>query len=111
MGGGRFIVIGGLIFPLVTLSALLLYGFSLARAVTTPASDAELRIEVTGEQWWWRVKYLDANGAIDFVTANELRIPTGRQVDFILKSADVIHSFWPRYPGSGRTLCACRTAA
>lgn len=92
--GKRFIVIGGLIFPIVTLSALLVYGFSIARAVITPASPADLRIEVTGEQWWWRVRYLDANGAVDFVTANELRIPTGRDADVILKSADVIHSFW-----------------
>jgi cytochrome c oxidase subunit 2 len=92
--GQRFIVIGGLIFPVVTLSALLVYGFSIARAVVTPASPADLRIEVTGEQWWWRVHYLDANGAVDFVTANELRIPAGRAVDVLLKSADVIHSFW-----------------
>jgi cytochrome c oxidase subunit II len=92
--GKPFVIIGGLIFPIVTLSALLIYGFSIARAVVTPASPADLRIEVTGEQWWWRVHYLDDKGAIDFVTANELRIPAGRAVDVILKSADVIHSFW-----------------
>ena len=28
------------------------------------------------------------------VSANEVRIPTGRPVEFVLTSADVIHSFW-----------------
>lgn len=90
----RFIIAGGLVFPVVTLTALLVYSFSMARAVVTPAAPADLRIEVIGEQWWWRVHYLDAAGGIDFVTANELRIPVGRSVDVELKSADVIHSFW-----------------
>ena len=59
-----------------------------------PIEPGALRIEVTGEQWWWRVRYLDAQGAPDFETANEIRIPAGRPVLLELKSADVIHSFW-----------------
>jgi cytochrome c oxidase subunit 2 len=87
------IVGGGIVFPLVTLSALLVY--SLVRAAALhPADPAPLRIEVVGEQWWWRVHYLDADGRRDFATANEIRVPVGRAVEFELKSADVIHSFW-----------------
>ena len=81
------IVGGGIVFPVVTLSALLVY--SLVRAAALhPEEAGALRIEVVGEQWWWRVRYPD------FETANEIRIPVGRPVRLELKSADVIHSFW-----------------
>ena len=53
-----------------------------------------MRIEVIGEQWWWRVRYLDGAGRPEFETANEIRIPGGQPVLLELKSADVIHSFW-----------------
>jgi cytochrome c oxidase subunit 2 len=81
------VVGGGIAFTTVTLFALLLY--SLARASTLhPAEDNALRIEVIGEQWWWRVRYPD------FETANEIRVPIGRPVELVLRSADVVHSFW-----------------
>jgi cytochrome c oxidase subunit 2 len=80
----------GLALPVVTLTILLGYGIWLTRAHTGHAADA-LRIEVTGEQWWWRVVY---DGPTPLVTSNEIRIPVGQPVDFALKAADVIHSFW-----------------
>jgi cytochrome c oxidase subunit 2 len=88
------IVGGGIVFPAVVLAALLVW--SLGRMNAFPAVDdpAALRIEVTGEQWWWRVRYLDAEGRADFETANEIRVPAGRPVVLSLESADVIHSFW-----------------
>ena len=87
------IVGGGIVFPVVTLTALLVYGlWVFGRAVDMPAPS--LRIEVVGEQWWWRVRYLDDTGERDVITANEIRIPVGRTVEFVLTSADVIHSFW-----------------
>ena len=81
------IVGGGIVFPVVTLSALLVYSLVRASALH-PEAPGALRIEVVGEQWWWRVRYPD------FETANEIRIPVGRPVLLELKSADVIHSFW-----------------
>jgi cytochrome c oxidase subunit II len=87
------IVGGGIVFTGVTLAALLVYSLVRGQSVQAPA-EAALRIEVTGEQWWWRVRYLDARGALDFETANEIRIPAGQAVLLELKSADVIHSFW-----------------
>jgi cytochrome c oxidase subunit II len=87
------IVGGGIAFPTVTLAALLVY--SLVRASDlSVAGEGALRIEVTGEQWWWRVHYLDESGRVDFATANEIHIPAGRPVDLTLRAADVIHSFW-----------------
>jgi cytochrome c oxidase subunit 2 len=88
------VVGGGIAFPVITLGALLVY--TLLRAPELNASDEppSLRIEVVGEQWWWRVHYLNAGGGRDFTTANEIRIPAGQPVELHLKSADVIHSFW-----------------
>jgi cytochrome c oxidase subunit 2 len=49
-----------------------------------------MRIDVTGHQWWWEVRY----PGTDAVTANELHIPTGTSIDLVVHTADVIHSFW-----------------
>jgi cytochrome c oxidase subunit 2 len=51
-------------------------------------------IEVTGQQWWWQVRYLDPDPSKIFVTANEIHIPVGQPVTIKLRSTDVIHSFW-----------------
>jgi cytochrome c oxidase subunit II len=88
---------GGVVFPLVTLSVLLVYGLSLIRA--EPTGPDSLRIDVEGKQWWWRVSYPRADGHT-IETANEVRIPVGRPVRLRLTTADVIHSFWvPRLAG------------
>ena len=87
------IIGGGVIFPIVTLTALLVYGLLLSRNLVIAGSPA-LRIKVVGEQFWWRVHYLDEAGAAQLVTANEIRIPIGLPIEFVLKSKDVIHSFW-----------------
>jgi cytochrome c oxidase subunit 2 len=87
------VVGGGVVFPAVTLAALLAYALLRGEQVQAHGAEA-VRIEVTGEQWWWRVRYLDAEGRTDFETANEIHIPTGQPVRLDLKSADVIHSFW-----------------
>jgi cytochrome c oxidase subunit 2 len=84
----------GIFFPAVALTGLLGYGVWVTRAsIADPGEEGQLRIVVTGEQWWWRVHYPQVAGpAIE--TANEIRIPLGRSVQFELRSADVIHSFW-----------------
>ena len=83
----------GLIFPIVTLTLLLGYGMWLMRSHAGGDYDDgnAIRIEVTGEQWWWRVGYA---GGAPFASANEIHIPVGRPIIFTLKASDVIHSFW-----------------
>ncbi len=83
---------GGVALPVVVLAALLLYGLPALPAALAPAPAGNLRIQVTGKQWWWRVHYMTAGGAVE--TANELRLPVGVRVDLQLSSPDVIHSFW-----------------
>nr|WP_314444277.1 cytochrome c oxidase subunit II [uncultured Sphingomonas sp.] len=100
IGGKTAIWVGGIAFPLVVLTALLIYGLSLTRHLSDPIRGDELRVRITGEMWWWRVAYLDAQGREVVQDANELHIPAGRPVVLELQSADVIHSFWvPRLSG------------
>jgi cytochrome c oxidase subunit 2 len=55
-----------------------------------------LEVRVIGHQWWWEFQY----PATSINTANEVHIPVGRAVRFLLNADDVIHSFWiPRLGG------------
>lgn len=94
LGGERAIWLGGVAFPGVVLTALLVWGLTLTASLTEPIRGDELRIRVTGEMWWFRVQYLDANGNVTMHDANEIHIPVGEPVVLELESADVIHSFW-----------------
>ncbi len=92
LGSRRFVIGGGIVFPTVTLAALLVHSLGVSRALVLPGSDSPLRIEVIARQYWWEVRYPDmGEGA---VTANEIRLPRGREVELHLSSADVIHSLW-----------------
>jgi cytochrome c oxidase subunit 2 len=51
--------------------------------------NAQPDLIVTGHQWWWEVQYPDSG----IVTANEIHIPTGKQLLVQVDSADVIHDF------------------
>ncbi len=88
----RMIIGGGVIFPTVVLAGLLAYGLSLMPRLLSPAPEGSLRIEVIGEQWWWRVRYPGREGPIEL--ANEIRLPVNEPVEFHLEAGDVIHSFW-----------------
>ena len=68
--------------------------------------DDAMRIEVIAHQFWWEYNYPDEN----VTTANELHIPTGRDIVLEIQGAttdpvdglaEVIHSFWiPRLAGT-----------
>ncbi|MNS17826.1 Cytochrome c oxidase subunit 2 precursor [compost metagenome] len=96
----RLVWIGGLVFPVIVLSGLLLYGLSVTARLSDAPRAGEMRVRVTGEMWWWRVAYLDGEGREILQDANEVHIPAGRPVVLELESADVIHSVWiPRLGG------------
>ncbi len=100
VGGERIVWIGGLAFPVVVLTGLLIYGLNVTARVAAEPRPGEMRVRVTGEMWWWRVAYLDDQGREVIQDANEVHIPVGQPVVFELESADVIHSFWvPRLGG------------
>lgn len=52
--------------------------------------QAALRVNVTAEQWEWRFGYPRQG----LSGQRELVLPVGRTVRFVLRSRDVIHSFW-----------------
>ena len=72
----------------------------------------EPRVVVVGQQWWWEYRYYltqdittedlgkfgeDAEWELppaDIVTAGQMVIPTGQEVELIITSRDVIHSHW-----------------
>ena len=94
LGKKALIIGGGIVFPVVVLSALLVYTFTSPASSGRRENSPAARIEVTGELWWWRVRYLDDNGETLLETANEIRIPAQRPVEILLTSTEVIHSFW-----------------
>ncbi|HEY3012219.1 MAG TPA: cytochrome c oxidase subunit II [Gemmatimonadales bacterium] len=79
----------------IILFVFLIFDLSVGRAITTNPGNDALQIRVTGHQWWWEVQYRDSLPKDWVTTANEIHIPVGRPVVFELRSADVIHSFWP----------------
>ena len=90
----RFVVGAGIVLPTISLTVLLIFGLLLMRETLAQGDEAaSLRIEVSGERWWWRVTYVSGDGR-RVNEANEVRLPVGRTVDIALTSPDVIHSFW-----------------
>ena len=89
---GHVAAAGGV--SLVALIALLTQSVVTGRALNNMRTPDALRINVTGNQWWWNVEYDNPVPSLRVTTANEIHIPVGRPVAFNLFSNDVIHSFW-----------------
>jgi cytochrome c oxidase subunit 2 len=89
----KLVVIGGAVVPTIVLGVLLVYGLRLVPKLLAPVRADALRIAVTGEQFWWRVRYIP-HGRQPVELANEIRLPVNEPVEFLLDSPDVIHAFW-----------------
>ena len=54
--------------------------------------------QITGRQFEWRIRYAGADGFIgnedDVFTVNELHLPVGEPAVLVIKSRDVLHSFF-----------------
>lgn len=87
----------GIVFPVVTLLALLTYGLWVGeRLLPRPEVDS-VAVTAEAQRMIWTFGYVDRPGVS---TINTLHIPAGRPVDVTITSADVIHSFWvPRLAG------------
>ena len=98
--GNNRLEIGWTVLPAVVLAFVAV--FTLVTIFELEKRDDEtVTIGVEGQQWWWRFTYdVDDDGEDDVVTASEMVIPVGTQVDLEITSNDVIHSFWiPRLNG------------
>jgi cytochrome c oxidase subunit 2 len=85
-----FIIVNGIAIPIVIL--VLIFAYNLVTLLELSPADANptVRIEVIGHRYWWEIRYPD----YDIVSANEIYIPTGTEVELRLTSVDVIHSLW-----------------
>lgn len=98
--GNTKLEIGWTILPAVILFVVAVFTLVTIFELEERDDDA-LAVHVEGQQWWWRFSYdIDEDGTEDIVTATEMVVPAGRQIDLSLTSNDVIHSFWiPRLNG------------
>ena len=78
----------------VGLAALAIASFFTDRSMAKAATNERLSITLTGNQWWWDIRYNSDDASKIFHTANELHLPVGIPARIILNSNDVIHSFW-----------------
>jgi cytochrome c oxidase subunit II len=94
--GNKRLEIGWTVAPSLLLAGVAVFTIPLIFELAAKPAGNVLRVNVTGHQWWWEVKYPGQK----LTTANELHIPVGRTVVVALTSNDVIHSFWvPRLAG------------
>jgi cytochrome c oxidase subunit II len=78
----------------VILFASFVHALTTGRALAALPAKNALTIQVTGNQWWWDVEYIDTVPSGRIETANEIHVPVGVPVQLIATSHDVIHSFW-----------------
>ncbi len=90
----RWIVGGGILFPLAVLTGLFVYSHWRTPGWLQPPPPGAVIVGITAHMWWWEVRYRDPASGQDITLANELHLPVGRPVWLGLNSPDVIHSFW-----------------
>ncbi len=88
--GNTKIEIAWTIAPSVVLVLVLITTITTMFSIQQPAAQNTITINAVGHQWWWEFQYPDQN----FVTADEMWVPTGTVVHINLVSDNVIHSFW-----------------
>lgn len=109
-GRMRRIVLGCSIATGLTLLVLIVASVTTGKSISQ-LSDRKnpLTIEVTGNQWWWQIRYVTDDPQQIVVTANEIHIPLHRPVQIRGLSNDVIHSFWVPNLHGKRDLIPSRT--
>jgi cytochrome c oxidase subunit II len=105
------------IIPAIVLSVIIIYGLRTWNHITEPASKDALTIELYAKQFDWTARYPGKDGKLgetnyklisdtnplalnekdqasmdDIITKGEFHIPVGKQVNFVFRSRDVIHS-------------------
>lgn len=85
----RWIPVGASVTAAVLIGSFAATTYVLVHVMHPPRTPT-IRVTVTGHRWWWDVRYDEPA----FTTANEIHVPVGVPVRLVLRSADVIHSFW-----------------
>ncbi len=71
------------------------------------ATSWEPKVVVVGQQWWWEYRYYFGDDVTpemlgdpknlppaDIVTSGQMAIPAGQEIELLVTSRDVIHSYW-----------------
>lgn len=98
--GHTALEIGWTLIPAVILAVIAVPTVSLIFELNEPPEARAIEVTAVGKQWWWQFEY--GKGDDKIVTANEMHVPVGRQVNMTLRACDpslpgecnVIHSFW-----------------
>ncbi len=98
--GNTRLEIGWTVLPALLLAIIAVPTVATIFDLAANPGPQALQVTVEGKQWWWQFSYPDAK----VVTADEMVIPTGRDVYLKLNACDpgsgptktcnVIHSFW-----------------
>lgn len=86
--GNRLLETLWVVIPSALVLAIFAYGWIVFRDIrTAPAGAAD--INVVARQWLYEFRYSDGRSSI-----NEVRVPLGKPVRFVLTSSDVLHGFY-----------------
>ncbi|MBI2487963.1 MAG: cytochrome c oxidase subunit II [Deltaproteobacteria bacterium] len=86
--GNLFLEMLWTVIPSILVMVIFVYGFVVYRDMRTPPQDA-LEVNVTGKQWLWQFQYQNGKSTI-----NELYVQQDKPVKVVMRSDDVIHSFF-----------------
>ena len=73
--------------PILLCVAMFYLGFDRYVTMSTPPANA-IKVEVTAKKWDWNFRYHTGH------ESNELKLPRGKPVVFLMKSRDVLHAFY-----------------
>lgn len=90
----NLVLMAGIVVPIIILLVFTLSSAAVNKKIVPMETEDALTIEVVGHRWWWEVIYQGDTPSEQVKTANEIHIPVGEPVRLVLKSNDVIHSFW-----------------
>ena len=76
------------VIPSLLILAIFYYGYVVFMEIRTPPAGAA-EIVVTARQWMYQFKYPDGRQEV-----NQVRVPVGKPVKFVMTSQDVLHGFY-----------------
>ncbi len=85
------------VVPFIIIAVLSYFTFLYEHRIINRPAAVEERISVIGYQWSWLFNYTDADvyeTPGTFNTPPTLYVPVDTEIEFMLTSPDVIHSFW-----------------
>jgi cytochrome c oxidase subunit II len=77
-----------ILIPSIVVVFIFYYGWRVYTDLRIPTAGAT-EVHVNARQWMYEIKYPDGRTAI-----NEIRVPAGNPVKFILSASDVLHGFY-----------------